>query len=165
VTFDTVSLHNLQGLNPDLVLKAQKAADALAEQGIWFRVYSGLRTAQQQNDLYAQGRNGDPRPIVTKAKAGESNHNYGCAFDAVPFVSGQSGPLNGIPAMVDQAQFDTFVTALKAAGLAWGGDWKTFKDMDHFYILEANPTPAMISMYQQGKPLDAIWASLESENA
>lgn len=38
--------------------------------------------------LYAQGRT-EPGPIVTRAKAGQSAHNYGFAIDVVPLVNGK----------------------------------------------------------------------------
>lgn len=48
--------------------------------GAKIRVVQGLRTIEYQNKLYAQGRT-TPGPVVTKAKGGQSYHNYGLAFD------------------------------------------------------------------------------------
>lgn len=45
----------------------------------WAPFY-GLRTFEEQSALFAQGRT-TPGKIVTRAKAGESPHNYGCASD------------------------------------------------------------------------------------
>ncbi len=44
-----------------------------------------LRTAAEQNELYAQGRT-KPGSIVTYAKAGQSMHNFGLACDIVLLV-------------------------------------------------------------------------------
>jgi len=53
------------------------------------------------------------------------------------------------------------VAAMKAQGLAWGGDWVTFPDQDHFQLagLPANPSPAMVADYGAGDQgtLVAIW--------
>jgi len=46
-------------------------------------IYCGRRTMEEQTALFAIGRSA-PGRIVTKARAGESYHNYGLAFDWVP---------------------------------------------------------------------------------
>jgi peptidoglycan L-alanyl-D-glutamate endopeptidase CwlK len=46
-------------------------------------IYCGRRTMEEQTALYSLGRSA-PGRIVTKAKAGESYHNYGLAFDWAP---------------------------------------------------------------------------------
>ena len=42
-----------------------------------------LRSIEQQNELYKQGRDGDNRPKVTWVRGGYSYHNYGLAIDIV----------------------------------------------------------------------------------
>jgi hypothetical protein len=44
-------------------------------------IYCGRRTMEEQAALYAKGRTDGSSKIVTKAKPGESYHNYGLAFD------------------------------------------------------------------------------------
>ena len=46
-------------------------------------IYEGFRSRARQDELYAIGRTA-PGKIVTQAKAGQSFHNYGLAFDWVP---------------------------------------------------------------------------------
>jgi len=46
-------------------------------------IYCGFRSYEQQAALYSLGRSA-PGRIVTKARPGESYHNYGLAFDWVP---------------------------------------------------------------------------------
>lgn len=46
-------------------------------------IYCGRRTMEEQAALYAKGRTAGGK-IVTKARPGESYHNYGLAFDWVP---------------------------------------------------------------------------------
>ena len=46
-------------------------------------IYCGMRSMEEQAALFAKGRSACGK-IVTKAKPGESYHNYGLAFDWVP---------------------------------------------------------------------------------
>jgi peptidoglycan L-alanyl-D-glutamate endopeptidase CwlK len=158
---DSRSEAALANVDPNLAAKVRTAADQMSTTGTFLLVVSGLRTAAEQNALYAQGRNGAPGHIVTNAKAGQSMHNYGLAVDVVPYLSGQSGALNwntGTP------QFQAMVLALKAQGLMWGGDWVSFKDEDHFQMpgVPANPTANMQADYGDGgtASLQAIWGKL-----
>lgn len=138
----------LATVNPALADKVRAAAATLEANGTYLLVVSGLRTAAEQNALYAQGRTA-PGHIVTNAKAGQSMHNYGLAVDVVPYLSGQSGALNWQPST---PQFQAMVAALKAQALAWGGDWVTFKDEDHFQMsnVPTNPSTAMMNDYGAG---------------
>lgn len=147
--------------NVDSVLadKVRAAANQLATLGTYLLVVSGLRTAPEQNALYAQGRNGAPGHIVTNAKAGYSMHNYGLAVDVVPYLSGKSGQLNWDS---NTPQFRAMVTALEAQGLVWGGEWKTFPDPDHFQMpgIPASPNAPMLADYGDGgqASLTSIWS-------
>jgi len=147
---------------PGLATLVRNAAEALAAEGTFLLVVSGLRTAAEQAALYAQGRT-KPGPIVTKAKAGFSMHNYGLAVDVVPYLSGPTGKLNWT---VNTPQFQAMVAALKAQGLVWGGDWKSFPDYPHFQMpkLPASPTTAMRADYGTGDTvaISTIWTKVDS---
>ena len=54
-------------------------------------IYCGRRTMEEQAALYAIGRSA-PGKVVTKARAGESFHNYGLAFDWVPLKPAPKDP-------------------------------------------------------------------------
>jgi len=54
-------------------------------------IYCGRRTMEEQAALYSLGRSA-PGRIVTKARAGESYHNYGLAFDWVPLKPAPKDP-------------------------------------------------------------------------
>jgi peptidoglycan L-alanyl-D-glutamate endopeptidase CwlK len=152
----------LATVDPKLADKVRAAAALLAANGTFLLVVSGLRSAAEQNTLYAQGRT-TPGHVVTKAKAGQSMHNYGLAVDVVPYLSGQSGALNWKP---EKEQFKAMVAAMKAQGLVWGGDWVTFPDDDHFQMpnIPASPDAAMIADYGTGNKsaLEAIWTKADS---
>jgi peptidoglycan L-alanyl-D-glutamate endopeptidase CwlK len=147
----------LANVSPDLAAKVRAAAGKLATDGTFFLVVSGLRTASEQNALYAQGRT-TPGHIVSNARAGYSMHNYGLAVDAVPFLSGDAGALNW---QADTPQFRAMVAALESQDLVWGGDWKTFPDDDHFQMPDLPDTPnsAMRADYGDGTQtlLATIW--------
>lgn len=88
-------------------------------------VTSTYRDNESQDALYAQGRT-TPGSIVTKAKGGQSFHNYRCAIDVVPLVNGKAVWDGANPVWAK-------IGALgKLAGLDWAGDWKTFKELAHF---------------------------------
>lgn len=67
-------------VHPDLVSVIDLALRSLSKEGTPFKVYSGLRTFKEQDALYAKGRT-KPGGVVTKAKGGQSMHNYGLAVD------------------------------------------------------------------------------------
>lgn len=98
---------------------------------IKLRVTFGFRTPQKQDEIYAQGRT-KPGPIVTNAKGGQSNHNFGLAIDVVMVNCDNTTAFNTkIPQDVARIANEE--------GLQWGGDWtkkgkngKVFKDYPHF---------------------------------
>ncbi len=154
---DARSEEALKLICPEFADKVRAAADALKAEHTFLLVVSGLRTAAEQNTLYAQGRT-TPGHIVTHARAGFSMHNYGLAADIVPYTSGQSGPLNWT---VTTPQYQEMVAALKSQGLEWGGDWKgNLGDFDHFQLtnLPASPSAPMLADYGTGPTdLSTIW--------
>ena len=97
------------------------------------RIAQGLRTFAEQDALYAQGRT-KPGKIVTKAKGGQSIHNYGLAIDIVLIINGKEASWDTKKDFDKDQQSDWMevVTEFKKAGWIWGGDWSTFKDMPHF---------------------------------
>ena len=111
----------------DLLPKVQKMCEEFIneclKQDIDVLITSTFRDAESQNALYAQGRT-TPGAIVTKAKAGQSYHNYRCAFDFVPLVNGKA-QWNNVEL------FKKCGEIAKSCGLEWAGDWKTFKEYPH----------------------------------
>lgn len=95
-------------------------------------IVQGLRTIEEQNELYAQGRTKKGNR-VTNAKGGSSYHNYGLAIDFALLLD------NKILSWDVNADFDNdhisdwmeVVKIFKDAGYEWGGNWKTITDMPH----------------------------------
>ncbi|TLY41369.1 MAG: M15 family metallopeptidase [Nitrospirae bacterium] len=91
--------------------------------------------------------------IVTKAKGGQSYHNFGLAFDIVVLDS------------LGKADWDTNHPGWKKAGdlgksvgLEWGGDWKSFKDLPHFQYTGGLTLEECRELFPSG--LEAIWAKV-----
>ena len=77
------TLKNVASLEANFQRRVRQWLDEMIQTGIQPLIYCGFRSFEEQNALYAIGR-GKPGKIVTKARAGESYHNYGLAFDWVP---------------------------------------------------------------------------------
>jgi peptidoglycan L-alanyl-D-glutamate endopeptidase CwlK len=93
------------------------------EKGLEVKYISGTRTYAEQDAIYAEGRT-KPGPIRTKARGGESNHNFGIAVDVGLFLP-DGRYLGDTPFYRDIGKIvATFPT------LEWGGDWK-FIDEPH----------------------------------
>ena len=97
-----------------------------------------FRTFAEQNTLYAKGRT-TPGPIVTKAKGGQSYHNYGLAVDIALIVDKDGNGSFESASWDVKADFDgdsksdwmEVVEVFKQYGWEWGGNWK-FYDAPHF---------------------------------
>lgn len=115
----------------DEVKSLIEQANAVISQNITIRVVQGLRTIQEQNELYAQGRT-KPGKIVTNAKGGSSYHNYGLAIDFAFLVNGKEISWDTSKDFDNDkiADWLEVVNIFKSKGYEWGGDWKT-KDNPH----------------------------------
>lgn len=124
---DAVSIQRAELLHPkvkedfiNFINDAEQALDTT------FRIAQGLRTFLEQQALYDQGRT-KPGKIVTKAKAGQSYHNYGLAVDLVN--------LNGITVNWNY-DMSKLVPYADKYGIKWGGSADFIKagmeDKPHF---------------------------------
>lgn len=159
---DAQSQKTLAPLYPPLIQIFSNAADILAAEGTHVCFFEGFRSGAQQNADYAQGRT-TPGHQITKAKAGQSFHQYYLAVDAAPYKSGRTGLLNW---SVGTPQYQAFLAAMRKAGADCGADWPTLKDSDHFQLpgLGMSPSAAMQADYHNGAPaaIATIWARVAS---
>lgn len=118
-----INSRDIKDLHPKVKAMAEKFLCECKAAGLNVTIYSTYRDHESQNELYAQGRT-KPGKVVTKAKGGDSFHNWKVAFDAAPIVNG-SIPWN------DAKLFEKMGAIGESVGLEWGGRWK-FKDMPHF---------------------------------
>ncbi|MEY2521253.1 MAG: peptidoglycan LD-endopeptidase CwlK [Verrucomicrobiota bacterium] len=121
---DSRSETNIATLHPRVRPFARALIEKSAGQGITIKVISAMRTYAEQDELFAQGRT-KPGKIVTKAKGGFSNHNFGIAFDIGVFEG----------TYIPESPKYKVAGALGAdLGLEWGGNWKTIEDQPHFQL-------------------------------
>jgi len=119
-----INSRSLDDLAPPAKQLAEAFIAAAKAEGIDLLVTSTYRDSESQDALYAQGRT-TPGNIVTRAKAGQSWHNWRCALDVVPLVNGKA-------IWDDQALWKQVGEIGKSCGLEWAGDWVTFKEFPHF---------------------------------
>lgn len=142
---DAISLPRANQLHP----KCRDTFKAFIEEcentfGIILRIMLPVyRTIDEQNVLYAQGRTA-PGSIVTKAKGGQSFHNYGLAIDLCEMSADDKEVLWNF----DMATLDTIA---KKYGIEWGGDWQSIKDRPHFQISYGHSWQELLAMQEAGK--------------
>ena len=119
-----INSRSLDDLVPPAKQRAEAFIAAAKAKSIDLLVTSTYRDNESQNALYAQGRT-TPGNVVTKAKAGQSWHNWRCALDVVPLVNGKA-------IWDDPALWKQVGEIGKSCGLEWAGDWVTFKEFPHF---------------------------------
>ena len=125
---DARSEQNIGTLLPPVQPLARALIESAARISTAIKIISGTRTYEEQDALYEQGRS-KPGPIVTNARGGYSNHNFGVAFDIGVFEGGR---------YLDESPAYKAVGALgKQLGLEWGGDWKSIQDEPHFELRPA----------------------------
>ena len=112
-------------LLPEVRPMARALVHKAAAAGISIKLISGLRSYAEQDALYAKGRTA-PGPVVTNARAGFSNHNFGIAFDSGVFEAGRYLPESPKYKAVGALGMDL--------GLEWGGNWKTIVDQPHYQL-------------------------------
>lgn len=124
---DKRSLDNLNTLHPKFkssAIAAWTVAQSMMPSNVQIIVIQGLRTFEESDELYAQGRT-KPGAIVTNAPAGESYHNYGLAFDFAMVTNGKDDNIVG-------PNWMKVVTIMKRYGMEWGGNFVALKDNPHF---------------------------------
>lgn len=120
---DAISITRVKALHPKVIEDFKNfITDAEQGLGIILRVTQGMRSIAEQDELYASGRTRSGK-IVTKAKGGQSYHNYGLAVDLVELVN------NGADWSYDMGKLKPYA---QKYGIGWGGDWVGFKDFPHF---------------------------------
>lgn len=141
-TWDAKTDAKIKTLHPKLRPIASKFINQVEKRlGHRIKITDGLRTFAEQDALYAQGRTKSGK-IVTKAKGGQSYHNYGLAFDCYFTVDGKVTFAKAITPEVAKIG--------KELGLEWGGSWTSFKDMPHFQLTKGS-TSELLAKYNAGK--------------
>jgi peptidoglycan LD-endopeptidase CwlK len=129
-----------------LHIKAQEAArkflKLVTSAGIDARIISGVRSYAEQDKLFAKGRT-EPGSIVTNARGGQSNHNFGIAWD-IGIFDGAGGYLP------NSSLYDKAAQVGKLSELEWGGDWQSFKDKPHYQLVTNLPIKDVREHFEKG---------------
>lgn len=126
---------NAPGMDKDVADITRAVIKELAPKGIYVGVAQGFRSKAEQDAIYAQGRRGIPgEKVVTQARGGQSNHNYGVAVDLFVYSDDGSEAIFLLPSNPKSAPL---VAAMKKRGMEWGGDWAGFRDYPHYQLYDA----------------------------
>ena len=126
---------------------------AKAKYPLTVKVLSGTRSYAEQHKLFLQ------RPRVTKADAGQSNHNFGIAFD-IGIFDGKTY-FTGATRAQEKAYDDLAKLIKGSLGftigkddklLDWGGDWKSIVDKPHYELHTGKSVSQCRALLEAGKP-------------
>jgi peptidoglycan LD-endopeptidase CwlK len=141
-TFDTRTERNLMTLHPDAQRAARMFMRRVVNAGFNLRILSGTRSYAEQDALFEQGRS-KPGPVVTHARGGESNHNFGLAWDIGLFATDGSY-------LAESALYDEVPRAGLLPVLEWGGNWVTFKDRPHYQLATGKDMATLRTNFETG---------------
>jgi len=128
---DPISLERIKTMHPLLrtELRGQYlAANAALPENARLRLTATYRTAAEQDALWAKGRTA-PGRRATNARAWQSVHCYGLAFDIV-LLRNAGGTWTADWTV--GPEWRGVAAHFKDRGWEWGGDWKSFPDPPHF---------------------------------
>lgn len=128
----------IEDCHPELQMKLLACIQAWANAQLDVLVTCTWRSAAEQEALYEQGRT-KPGHIVTRAKPGQSAHNFtvsgkpaSLAFDIVPLNHGKT-VWDTMPP--DLQLWQRIAAIAKATGLEWYGEpTADFKEFPHFQL-------------------------------
>lgn len=126
---DLLARLDLDLLYPPFLERVLDVLHACRKRGADYWGISGLRTFQEQNQLFAQGRT-TPGAVVTNARGGQSAHNFGFAIDLSRDKNAQR---TGLQPDWTTGAYDILGAESAKSGLVWGGAWK-FKDVPHVQV-------------------------------
>lgn len=128
--FDARSESCILTLNIKAQELARQTLGAIRKSGIDARIISGTRSYRQQDALFRKGRFGNRGRRVTNARGGQSNHNFGIAWDIGIFdVRGKYLAQSPLYRKAGQ-----IVHASMSKTVEWGGEWTSFRDVSHYQL-------------------------------
>ena len=137
---------------------ARRALQSLAVAGITAKIISGTRTYAEQDALFEIGRS-KPGNRVTNARGGESNHNFGLAWDIGIWVDGfYDGKRTPRDAALERRADDQYqgassaILGLGIVGLEWGGNWMSIKDFPHYQLAGGLSVSRVRERFERGEP-------------
>ena len=147
---NVITMHpKVQEIFRNWIAESQMLAKA---HGYEYKAISGNRTWDEQAKIYAQGRT-SPGKIVTNAKPGYSNHNYGIAVDMGVFKDGKY--LDELKPAEAEAFHNKAAIIAEKYNIEWGGNWKSFKDYPHFEYKTGKTLSQLRQLVTEGKDIFA----------
>ena len=154
-------MRDVTQLHPRLQEKFELLQKKCAQKGIAIRATECLRTAKEQDALYAKGRTA-PGPKVTNAsgKDAKSMHQWGVAVDIVIDMDADKDGDVDIRDLYNVKLLNVVGKIGESIGLEWGGSWKSIVDKPHFQLPDWGSTPAKLkAKYGTPKKFIATWAN------
>lgn len=156
---DYISINRAANLHPKVrneVVALIDKAEAGFPNNMCIRIVQGLRTIDEQNALYAQGRT-KPGKKVTNAPGGKSYHNYGLAIDFAILKDKDGNGTYETLSWDTKEDFDKdgvkdwmeVVKVFKDAGWKWGGDFSSIKDDPHFEKAFGYKVSELMALYNK----------------
>lgn len=157
---DPKTLERIQLLHPKLREEAVDLYDEIVSSltgKAACRFSYTLRTFAEQDALYAQGRT-KPGPIVTKARGGQSYHNFGLACDIVLLIDNNGDGVFDVASWDEKGDYDSdrksdwmeIVSIFKRYGWEAGIDWH-FRDAPHFQKTFGKSIVELQKLHKTGK--------------
>lgn len=151
---DNRSWKNIVTLNEKAKTLCLKWLEECRKSALPVVVICGTRTYKEQDELYAQGRT-KAGNIVTNARGGQSNHNFGLAWDFGVFDSvnenGGGGKYHG-----EDPVYHLAGAIAEDLGLEWGGSWKGIVDEPHIQLKTGLTIAQMRERFESGKGFDEV---------
>ena len=147
-------------LHPEFRKRMAALAEKLAARDMQALIADGFRSFAEQDELFAQGRS-KPGRVVTNARGGQSNHNYGMAVDLYPVIGGHvfTEPTSGNKQRFEEIQ-QAIIDEAEGMGLTSGVHFGSLGDKPHVQLLGEhvlNPKDALKIFNTNNKSFDAVW--------
>lgn len=143
-TFDVRTERNLATLQLPAQRAARRFLGRVLEDGQDARIISATRSYEEQNALFRQGRFGNPGPRITKARGGQSRHNFAIAWDIGIFEGGAY--------LQTAAPYDRAAEVGLDEGIEWGGNWPDFPDRPHYQLAVGLKVSEVRERFEAGEP-------------
>ena len=149
-------MRDITKLHPRLQEKFKLLQKKCAQKGIKIRATECLRTAKEQDALYAKGRTA-PGSKVTNARGrdAKSMHQWGVAVDIVIDMDADKDGDVDISDLYNVKLLNVVGKIGESIGLEWGGSWKSIVDKPHFQLPDWGSTPAKLKS-EYGTPMKFI---------
>jgi peptidoglycan L-alanyl-D-glutamate endopeptidase CwlK len=165
---NTHTIAYAEELYPVLKIKAYQHLQLLQKEGIDGEIDCGVRTWPEQTIDWQKGRNPDGSfidpvhrtGVVTYAKAGQSWHNYGCAYDVFIMTA------SGIDWTGTSPAWKRAIVIGESLGLVAGAEWHGNRiDRPHFQFTNGRfpvtPDDEVLILFRGGGMM-SIWKEIDA---